>query len=233
MRQSDVKGESVTESLPADTQRPPRTMSREARRVQLIEATIVTIAGRGYSRTTLTEVAHTAGLSHGLVLFHFETKEKLLSETLIYLAEEYRQNWEGALAKVGDDPAEQLNALIEADFNPAICTPARLAAWCAFWGEAQSRPLYQEAAAVWDDAYNLKLEGICTRISDLGGYGHNPVQVARIIRLTIEGVWLDLMTMATPYTREVGLGTARTCAALCFPNHFAPTGLKAQRKRPD
>jgi TetR/AcrR family transcriptional repressor of bet genes len=216
----------VTESLSTATQRPPRTMSREARRTQLIEATIETIAARGYSRTTLTEVARTAGLSHGLVLFHFETKEKLLAETLHYLAQEYRQNWEAALAAVGDDPAEQLNALIEADFNPAICTPSRLAAWCAFWGEAQSRPLYQEAAAAWDTAYNLQLEGICTRLSDLGGYGRDAVQVARIIRLTIEGVWLDLMTMAAPYSRAEGLGTARASAALCFPNHFGPTGLK-------
>jgi TetR/AcrR family transcriptional repressor of bet genes len=231
MRFCDLPGASVTESLSTATQRPPRTMSREARRTQLIEATIETIAARGYSRTTLTEVARTAGLSHGLVLFHFETKEKLLAETLMYLAQEYRQNWEAALAMVGGDPAEQLNALIEADFNPAICTPARLAAWCAFWGEAQSRPLYQEACAAWDDAYNLQLETVCARLSDLGGYGHDPRQVARIIRLTIEGVWLDMMTMATPYTREVGLGTARTCAALCFPGHFAPDGLKADRTR--
>jgi AcrR family transcriptional regulator len=221
----------VTESRPSDLQRPPRTMSREARRTQLIEATIETIAARGYSRTTLTEVARTAGLSHGLVLFHFETKEKLLAETLMYLAREYRQNWEAALAAVGTDPAEQLNALIEADFNPAICAPSRLAAWCAFWGEAQSRPLYQEAAAAWDDAYTRQLEGICARISDLGSYGRDAAQVARIIRLTIEGVWLDLMTMATPYSREAGLATARTCAALCFPAHFTPDGLKADRTR--
>lgn len=219
----------MTDSLPSAAQRPPRTMSREARRIQLIDSTIETLAARGYSRTTLTEVARAAGLSHGLVLFHFETKEKLLAETLMYLAKEYRQNWEAALAKVGDDPAEKLNALIEADFNPAICTPARLAAWCAFWGEAQSRPLYQEAAAAWDDAYNRQLEGICARLSDLGGYGRNPVQVARIIRLTIEGVWLDLMTMATPYSREDGLATARACAALCFPGHFTPQGLDAAR----
>jgi TetR/AcrR family transcriptional repressor of bet genes len=231
MRKGNDPGESVTESVSSAAQRPPRTMSREARRTQLIEATIETIAARGYSRTTLTEVAQTAGLSHGLVLFHFKTKEMLLAETLTYLADEYRQNWQAALSAVGQDPAEQLNALIEADFNPAICTPSRLAAWCAFWGEAQSRPLYQEAAAAWDSAYNLQLEGICARLSDLGGYGRDPVQIARIVRVTIEGVWLDMMTMATPYSREEGLATARTCAALCFPAHFAPDGLKADRIR--
>lgn len=200
-------------------------MSREARRSQLIESTIETLAARGYSRTTLTEVASAAGLSHGLVLFHFETKEKLLAETLGFLAEEYRQNWQAALDGAGSDPADQLNALIEADFHPGICTPARLAAWCAFWGEAQSRPLYQEACSAKDDAYNATLETICARLSDLGGYGRDPVRVARILRVTIEGVWLDMMTMARPYDRDEGLATVRVCAALCFPGHFSPAGL--------
>ena len=94
--------------------------------------------------TTLTDVASLAGLSHGLVNFHFQSKEKLLSETLLFLAEEYRANWTAALANAGPTPAERLDAMLRADFTPAICTPAKLSAWCAFWGEAQCRPLYQE-----------------------------------------------------------------------------------------
>ena len=202
-------------------------MSREARRAQLIESTIETLAARGYARTTLTEVAKAAGLSHGLVLFHFETKEKLLAETLNFLAEEYRENWQTALGQVGNDPADQLNALIEADFNPAICTPSRLAAWCSFWGEAQCRPLYQERCGANDALYNGTMEGICADLIATGGYAGDPVRLARIIRATIEGVWLDLMTMTSPYEAEEGLATARACAALCFPRHFGPWGLLA------
>ncbi|SEK99424.1 transcriptional regulator, TetR family [Roseovarius azorensis] len=205
----------------ADDPRPPRTMSRESRRIQLIEATIETLASRGYSRTTLTEVARTAGISHGLVLFHFATKENLLAETLTYLAEEYRQNWTEALAAAGSDPADQLRAMIEADFNPRICTPARLAAWCSFWGEAQSRPMYQASCGDKDDAYTRVLEGICARLSEQGGYGRDPVHTARLIRVAIEGVWLDMMTMAVPYSREEALRTVRMGVALCFPDHFS------------
>jgi AcrR family transcriptional regulator len=214
----------LTEAAPAKPPRPPRTMSREARRAQLIESTIETMATRGFSRTTLTEVARVAGLSHGLVLFHFETKEKLLAETLAFLAEEYRQNWSDALAAAGPDPVRQLNALIEADFHPVICAPARLAAWCAFWGEAQSRPLYQQACGAKDDDYNRVLEDICARLAKAGGYDRDPVHIARIIRVTIGGVWLDMMTMADPYPRAEALLTVRTCASLCFPDHFDRSG---------
>jgi TetR/AcrR family transcriptional repressor of bet genes len=201
-------------------------MSREARRAQLIASTIETLAARGYSRITLTDVARAAGLSHGLVLFHFESKERLLAETLNFLAEEYRQNWQAALSRAGSDPAERLNALIEADFNPAICTPSRLAAWCSFWGEAQSRPIYQELCGDKDDAYNRQLEDICQQLSDAGGYGHLARHVARVIRVTIEGTWLDLMTMTAPYDRDEALTTVRTCVAMCFPEHFTPEGLR-------
>ena len=206
-------------------QKQPRTLSREARRTQIIEATIRTMATRGFARTTLTEVARAAGLSHGLVLFHFQSKEGLLSETLAYLAEEYRQNWEAALAAAGPAPASQLNALIDADFNPAICTPDRLAAWCAFWGEAQSRPLYQESCGEKDEDYSRKLEAICALLIDEGGYPGTPARLARILRVTIEGVWLDMMTLPAPYSAEEALTTARACAALCFPRHFNDQGL--------
>lgn len=200
--------------------RPPRTMSREARRAQIIEATIRTLATRGLARTTLTEVARMAGLSHGLVLFHFQTKEGLLAETLSALAEEYRQNWQAALEAAGPSPAQQLAALIEADFSPAICTPDRLAAWCAFWGEAQSRPMYQDSCGEKDAAYNARMEAICARLMEEGGYSGQPARLARILRVTVEGVWLDMMTMAEPYSTAEALATARTCAARLFPRHF-------------
>jgi len=207
---------------------PPRKMSRDSRRLQLIESTIETLAQRGYARTTLADVARTAGLSNGLVNFHFETKEKLLAETLACLAEEYRLNWTDALTNAGSDPAAQLNAMIEADFNPAICTPQRLSAWCSFWGEAQSRPLYQERCGSNDALYCQTVEGICARLIAEGGYGGNPVLVARVIRATLEGVWLELMTMSAPIEVAEALATARTCAALCFPRHFGPGGLLAE-----
>ena len=213
----------MTDFAPVATDPPrPRTKSREARRTQLIESTIETIAKSGFARTTLSEVARTAGLSHGLVNFHFKTKEKLLGETLAYLAEEYWLNWKTALEKAGAGAAAQLNALMKADFNPGVCTPARLSAWCSFWGEAQSRPMYQESCGSKDENYTRKLEEICARLVGEGGYPTNPVHAARVIRVTIEGVWLDLMTMARPYSLAEGMATVRSCAALCFPKHFDP-----------
>lgn len=204
---------------------PRRKLSRDARRVQLMDATIEVLAQRGYARTTLTEVANQAGLSHGLVNFHFQTKEKLLTETLLYLAEEYRQNWLAALEAAGPSPAEQLDALLRADFNPDICTPAKLSAWCSYWGEAQSRPIYQERCGSNDQFYNDTIEGICADLMAQSGMKGDATRAGRVLRITIEGVWLDLMTLNIPYTRSEALATVYCCAQAFFPQHFNAQGL--------
>jgi TetR/AcrR family transcriptional repressor of bet genes len=202
--------------------KPPRKQPRAARRGQLIEATIEVLAACGYARVTMAQVAKAAGLAHGLVNFHFQSKDLLLTETLTYLWEEYRENWGAALALAGDDPGRQLDALIRADFAPALCTPARRGAWAAFWGEAQCRPLYQEKCAVNDVAYIGHLERICAAL--LTDATRAP-RVARVIRVTIEGVWMDMITQSAPYSREEALATVQAAAAAFFPARFGPDGL--------
>jgi AcrR family transcriptional regulator len=203
-----------------------RKASREFRRQQLIEATIATIAERGYAQTTLSDVARAAGVSHGLLIFHFESKEKLLTETLLFMAEEYRANWMAALADANDNPAAQLNALLVADFNDVVCTPQRVSAWCAFWGEAASRPIYQEHCGANDLEYIAMKQAICERLVRDGNYAIDAAQAARVLRVTSEGVWLDLLSSPAPHARDEGLKTVMFCAAAFFADHFGPSGLR-------
>lgn len=203
----------------------PRKASREHRRQQLIDATLECLAKRGYAQTTLTDVAMVAGVSHGLVNFHFETKEKLLTETLLYLAAEYRENWMGALAAAPPSPAAQINALILADFNEQIYTTDKLIAWCSFWGEAQSRPIYQEKCGANDQFYIQQLQEICARLIAEGDYGYDAARAARVLRVTTEGLWLDLISMTVPYSRDEAIRTAYLCASGLFPRHFNASGL--------
>lgn len=203
-------------------ERPRRTLGRDQRRQQVIEATISVIASRGLARLTLTDVARAAAISHGLVLFHFASKENLLAETLAYLADEYQRNWEAAVLAAGQDARDQLQAMIEADFQPAITTPARLAAWCAFWGEAQSRPAYQDICGERDARQIARMESLCEALVRDGGYALDPVHAARILRLVVEGTWLDMMTTESPYSPAEGRQTVATALCLCFPRHFGP-----------
>jgi TetR/AcrR family transcriptional repressor of bet genes len=217
---------------PTVLEQTPRKASREVRRQQLIDATIATLARVGFSRTTLTEVAATAGLSHGLIIFHFETKEKLLTETLQFMAREYRDNWERALAEAPKTPASQLDALIRADFTEAICAPDRLAAWSALWAEAQSRPIYQANCAEHDLEFLNVIERLCAELTSEGNYPLLPVHTARAIRVTLNGLWFDLMTMTNTLSRQESLQTMFNMLMAFFPDHFDHGGaLEAGRPR--
>jgi AcrR family transcriptional regulator len=202
-----------------------RRVGREQRRQQLIDATMKVLSRKGFAQTTLSDVAKEAGVSHGLVIFHFDSKEKLLTETLLFMAEEYRANWESALAQAGPSAAEQLDALIRADYEPSICTPEHLACWCSFWGEAQSRPIYQQECASNDRRYIKRLEGICAALIKEGDYSLNAVRTARVLRLISEGLWLDILSMQNPYSRKEAINTQYSCAATYFPKHFNGEGL--------
>lgn len=203
----------------------PRTSPRERRREQLIEATIVAIARHGLSRVTISHVAEIAGVSHGLLIFHFQSKENLLAETLRFMSEEHRKAWEEALQTAPASAAARLDALIRAEFAETNQSQERITAWCAFWGEAPNRPLYLEQCGVNDRAQIEAFETICGALAEEGGYTLDSRRAARVLRLTIEGVWLELMFSAKPYSHEEAVNTAYFCAATLFPRHFGGTGL--------
>jgi transcriptional repressor BetI len=213
----------------AERERRGRKASKETRRQQLIEATIDSLARRGYSETTMADVADGAGLSRGIVNFHFESKEKLLVATLQYMADEYSQHWRAALQKAGDDPANQLGALVAADFDRSICNRRKLAAWCAFWGEAKSRPTYQALCGARDEAYQNVFIDLCRKLKADGDYDFEPVATALALSAMLEGLWLRLMMGTEDVTRETAHQAAREYLASAFPRHFSRPGTDARK----
>lgn len=205
----------------AETEKRGRKASKETRRLQLIEATIDSLARRGYSETTMADVADGAGLSRGIVNFHFESKEKLLVATLQYMADEYSAHWRAALQKAGDDPARQLSVLVASDFDRSICNKRKLAAWCAFWGEAKSRPTYQALCGARDAAYQNVFIDLCRKLKADGGYDFEPHATALGLSAMLEGLWLRLMMGTEEVTRETAHHAATEYLASAFPKHFS------------
>jgi TetR/AcrR family transcriptional repressor of bet genes len=208
-----------------DPDRKSRKASKETRQQQLIEATIDSLAKRGYSDTTLANVADGAKLSRGIVNFHFESKEKLLIATLQYMADEYAGHWSAALAKAQPNAAARIWALVNADFDRKICTKRKLAAWCAFWGEAKSRPTYQALCGASDLNYQNTFVTLCTEMKAEGGYGYEPEPMALAICSMMEGLWFRLM-MNDGLSRERALQAAIEYIAAVFPDHISKDGVR-------
>jgi len=53
-----------------------------ARRAQIVEAAIETIASDGYARASLTRIANRAGISKSVISYHFRGKDELVGEVI-------------------------------------------------------------------------------------------------------------------------------------------------------
>ncbi|MES0208957.1 transcriptional regulator BetI [Mesorhizobium sp. M0028] len=220
MKTTEAREALLEATRKSDTEKRGRKASKETRQLQLIEATIDSLAKRGYSDTTMADVADGAGLSRGIVNFHFESKEKLLVATLQYMYDEYSAHWRSALQKAGDDPARQLQALVAADFDRSICNKRKLAAWCAFWGEAKSRPTYQALSSARDAVYQNIFIDLCATLKQSGGYSYEPQVIALALSAMLEGLWLRLMMGTEDTTRETALQAVNAFLSAAFPKHY-------------
>jgi TetR/AcrR family transcriptional repressor of bet genes len=197
-----------------------REEAKERRRIELIEATIESIARRGFAETTLADVADIAGLSRGIVNFYFKSKDQLFANTLRFLADEYRQAWQRALAKAGTAPADRLRAMVMVNFEPRVCSRKKLAVWFAFFGEAKSRPAYLAVCGERDREYWQALAGLVEAVIADGGYPHPAEQVARLLDTVTDGMWLSRLMDRAGAAPELFVESVELLLATLFPRHF-------------
>lgn len=201
---------------------PRITPIREARQRQLIEATMTAIGQFGYSRLTLNHVATIAGLSPGIVNFHFRSKEQLLAATLEYLVEEYEVFWTQAIAKAGKSAAAKVDAMIEADFDPQVNSLEKVAVWYAFWAEAQANPSYRERVSRLEARYFEETRSLIQRLIEEGGYaGISADGVTYGINAMIDGFAFDLMIDPASYDRDEAKRICRLFLSGLFPRDFS------------
>jgi TetR/AcrR family transcriptional repressor of bet genes len=186
------------------------------------------VAERGLADTTIATVAQEAGLSQGIVNLHFRSKDGLLTETLRYIADEYRSACHEAATAGELSPVEGLLAMVELDFRRTICSRDKLAVWFAFWGERRFRPTYRRICAERDRSYDDMVRMICARLCEEGGYTNiDPALVADGLSALTDGLWLDLLVRPDSMSRERAKRIALSYLADAFPRHFAQPGAGA------
>ncbi len=198
-----------------------RTASRQARRQELIDATMKCISRNGLGKTTLSDVAQEAGLSQGIVNLHFESKENLLTETLRFVADEYKSQFLRALERSGPDAADKLHALMELDLRPSVLDRQKLAVWFAFWGEVKSRPRYREVCEKSDEFYDEVLYALCDEIIAEGNYKKvSSHAVATTLTSMTNGMWLSYLISPKRFDRHMATDAVNEYLRSIFPKHF-------------
>lgn len=177
------------------------------RRQQIIDATLESVSMVGFAGTTLAKVASIAGLSQGIVVFRFGTKEELLVEALRYLADEYRQAWTTALEASGPDPVERLCAIVDADFQPKLISRKKLAVWHAFYGEAKGHPTYLNICSARDQEHTAALRAVMAEIAELGRTptGFDVDSAVGLVEGLSDGLWLQMLLSQPEFKRSMAL----------------------------
>src|SRR5258708_18219627 len=135
LRSTPLNRQSTTlKDLPHRTGSSPRDEAEEARRIQLIEVTIDSLAEVGYVGTTLAEIARRAGVSPGLVAHYFEDKDGLLEAAFRTLARTLAARVRTRLA-LARTPRGRVQAVIDANLAPEEFDKRSGTAWLAFWGQ--------------------------------------------------------------------------------------------------
>jgi len=194
-----------------------RTVQSEFRKQQLIEATIDCIDKLGLSQTTLARIAEHAGVSQGIVVFHFQSKEGLLEQTLRYLSHEYMQCWKDACDNAAPDPVSQLCALIKASFTPSICNRKKISVWYGFWGETRSRPKYMELCGNNDLAYSGYLLSLCEQIESNTTSTLSALTSALSIEGMIDGLCQNFLIGAFGFKRQQAISAVFELIEVIYP----------------
>ena len=198
-----------------------RDALKEARKVQLMEATIDCIAARGFADLTLADVAKAAGLSVGIVNFYFKSKDVLLIETLRHLVDDYIQQTNDNIRTAGQSAAAQLDAAIDSDFHRTVANRKRVTVWYAFWGETRWRPEFLKICQQLSDTFHEETRAIFARLVTEGGYSNvDPDLVARGFDAMIDGLWLDMLINPKAVDRDAAKQVVRTYLGGLFPREF-------------
>ncbi len=188
----------------------PRPPNTEARRAQIVAALGRVMAKTGYERATIAAIAREAGLSPGLVHYHFRAKQEILLALVARLAGEVEARAEAAC---GSTPRERLLAWLDAHvgLGPGA-DPDAVACWVEIGAEALHQP---EVAEVWRQVVAARLDDLTSRVREVrvaeGGCGPDDARdVAAALLAGIEGAW------------RLGSG-----APDAMPRGFASRGLRA------
>jgi AcrR family transcriptional regulator len=143
---------------------PGRHASEEKRRAQIIKAAYHAAAVYGLGGLTVRRVAVRARVSTGLVLFHFETKDRLVGALLDWvLATTTVLHVTDKIARI-PAPLDRLLALLEQEMDRLSSDPMRIRVFFDFWSlgirDATIRSKMRRELARYRDAFRPMAEQV-------------------------------------------------------------------------
>ena len=121
-----------------------RVPEREAqRRLGLLKAAFREVAEKGFADVTLDDIARRAGVSKGVTLYYFSSKEDLFRRLFAWLVDSVHARMRDAVSSVAT-PAEKVHELVAITFPSPSKNRAFFRAFVDFCGLAARRDAFRD-----------------------------------------------------------------------------------------
>ncbi|MHB8382318.1 MAG: TetR/AcrR family transcriptional regulator [Candidatus Binataceae bacterium] len=171
-----------------------RSFIETARRAQIIECAIETIATLGYARASLAQIARRAGISKGVISYHFAGKDELIQEIVeeVYSA---GQAFMRPRILAETSARARLRKYIETNLEFLGAHRMHLLALSEIYMNARPRRPVERSASNSDERIVAGLERILRRGQRAGEFREFSARVMAItIRVAIDAVSPQLTT---------------------------------------
>ncbi|UWQ90321.1 TetR family transcriptional regulator C-terminal domain-containing protein [Rhodobacteraceae bacterium M382] len=214
-----------TNTKKSDSSDQKRTARRnpKASKETLIRATLDTIAEIGITDTTVSKIIQKAELSRGMIHLHFGGKDQLLVAAVHSTSIEYYQEVDRRVAMAGNNPADIVMAVIEADLSETLLNERSVRIWHAFRGVARTNPEIARYSSTRDRRLRDMIRGAFDTLAE----GGDPDEARVLARdatsgtlALLEGMWVDFMSNTDDFSRPVAVSIVCRFLAGLFPSHF-------------
>src|SRR6266567_1081587 len=178
---------------------PRLAASHEAeRRLILLKSAFREVAEKGFSNVTLEDIAARAGVSKGVTLYYFSSKEDLFRQLFGWLIDSIHERMREAVAAV-EEPIEKVHALVALIFPSPSKNRAFFRAYVDFCGLAARRESFRQIderfySGCRDIDRGIVDEGIRRGVFSVT----DPEEAASTLRAIFDGLMLQWVSEKDP-----------------------------------
>jgi len=167
-----------------------RPSNTEERRLQIVEGLLLAMAEHGYDGASIPQIAEAAGLSGGLVHYHFASKQEILLALIELLSERMRQRYARRLREARS-PRTRLYAFLDAHVAlGSDASPESVACWVAIGAEALRQKEVQSAYRKVTRGAVLQLRELVAQVlEDERRAGDHAEEIAAALMAAIYGCY--------------------------------------------
>jgi AcrR family transcriptional regulator len=207
----------------------------EVRREEILRAAVDVVNAKGFAESWVADIAQALGVSNALVFYHFETKDRLLSEAFSYAAERDLDR----LAAITSSNASATKRLLRilTLYGPGPQASPTWPLWIDAWAAALRMPDLQDVSRRLDVHWKDSVAGVIAEGVASGEFRcDDPGAAAWRITALIDG----LAVQATVHkgtvsrarmTRWVQETAARELGLDQLDGHVTPATASARRRR--